>query len=147
MGDDHFKSVEGAVGSGYADNLRGSKGDNLIAGNAGDDLIRGAEGADYLSGGMGHDTFQYLKKDVVQGGVHQGVDMIIDFTTADTLDLKDITKGHTVANIEDFIRVTDNGQDSTVCAKIGGQFQEVAHLADFAGHSATDMLANGMLLA
>lgn len=147
MGEDHFKSVEGAVGSGHDDYLRGSKGDNLIAGNAGNDLIRGAEGSDTLSGGMGHDTFQYMKKDIAQGGVAQGVDTIIDFTTADTLDLKDITKGHAVTNIEDFIKVTDNGQDSTVYAKVGGQFHEVAHLTDFAGHSAADMLAHGMLLA
>ncbi len=52
---DNFVSIEGIVGSAYADNLRGNEAANWIYGGAGDDVAYGRGGDDFLLGGGGAD--------------------------------------------------------------------------------------------
>ncbi len=67
-GQDRLISIIGAVGSDFADTLRGDdqanrleggKGDDVLAGQGGDDWLVGGEGADTLHGGAGIDTADY----------------------------------------------------------------------------------------
>jgi len=62
-------------GSGKADNLIGTSGDDVIDGGAGNDSIYGGVGTDYLTGGRGADTF------VV--GARSQYDIITDFNAAE----------------------------------------------------------------
>lgn len=73
--------VENAIGSAWADTLRGdagangmfgADGDDILEGRAGDDALSGEGGADELTGGAGADTFVF-----VASGGH---DVITDFT-------------------------------------------------------------------
>ncbi|MGT2514705.1 calcium-binding protein [Sphingomonas panni] len=53
---DLFDSIEGVIGSAFADVLIGDRGANLLNGRAGDDVIDGGAGDDILNGGSGADT-------------------------------------------------------------------------------------------
>jgi Ca2+-binding RTX toxin-like protein len=55
-GKQRLDSVEGVLGSPFADRLTGSSGPNAIDGGAGADTIAGGNGADRLGGGAGIDT-------------------------------------------------------------------------------------------
>jgi len=72
---DVFVSIEGMVGSAFADTLRGDNAANDMHGQGGDDTLEGRGGADVLSGGAGADTF------VFQAGQTHG-DTILDFDGA-----------------------------------------------------------------
>ncbi len=74
-GNDQISGFENAVGSAFADDLRGDlgvnvltggNGDDRLAGRDGDDLLTGGDGADLLLGDAGNDTFR------VQGDTHVG---------------------------------------------------------------------------
>lgn len=54
---DSYVSIEGLVGSAYADTLRGDNAGNIIYGLDGNDTLIGYAGNDYLSGGAGTDVF------------------------------------------------------------------------------------------
>lgn len=64
-------SIENATGSGLADLLVGSEGDNRLIGGFGDDTIAGGEGDDILVGGLGSNTLTYA-------GVEDGVTVNLD---------------------------------------------------------------------
>ena len=146
LGTDTFSSFESAIGSSFDDVLTGKKGDEVLSGGAGNDVIRGMAGSDVLSGGDGNDTFQFMRSDVVKSGVSVGVDTIVDFAPGDVLDIADLLQGQAYGSIEDVVTVQDNGSSSTILAKVGGSFVEVAVLENFSGHTAGDMLKDGMLL-
>jgi Ca2+-binding RTX toxin-like protein len=57
---DLFDSIEGVIGSAFADVLIGDRNANLLMGGAGDDILDGGAGDDMLTGGAG--------RDVIQGG-------------------------------------------------------------------------------
>jgi hypothetical protein len=59
QGTDTLWSIEGAVGSPYADTLWGDSGNNPLTGSGGDDLLVGGAGNDTLLGGTGNDTADY----------------------------------------------------------------------------------------
>ncbi|TGD91906.1 beta strand repeat-containing protein, partial [Methylobacterium nonmethylotrophicum] len=66
---DTYISIEGLVGSGFADNLQGDGGANQLFGQAGDDLLFGQAGKDTLSGGDGGDSLWGGEDgDVLDGG-------------------------------------------------------------------------------
>ncbi len=66
---DSYSSIRDLVGSDYADDLRGSFGDNVIFGGAGDDLLLGRAGVDQLFGQAGDDVLEGgAGADVLNGG-------------------------------------------------------------------------------
>jgi len=142
---DTLSSVEKIIGSAFADTFKGSKGVDTFEGGAGNDTLRGMAGADALTGGSGDDTFVYLKKDVLDGSTHLGVDHIVDFAVGDKLDLHDILKG-SAAPIGTLVNVADGLAGSTISVKMGTSFVDVAVLDGVHGLTAQDMLAQGMLL-
>ncbi len=74
-GDDQLISVEGIVGSRFADHLDGNAYKNLLDGAAGVDSVAGREGNDRIFGGAGPDTlYPGLGSDSVSGG--KGIDLI-----------------------------------------------------------------------
>jgi Ca2+-binding RTX toxin-like protein len=58
-GSDTLASIENAVGSQFADTLRGGAGPNALYGAGGDDVLDGGQGDDLLDGGAGLDTAFY----------------------------------------------------------------------------------------
>ncbi len=147
MGEDKIESIEAIIGSKHDDWIRGNKNANTLDGNAGNDVLRGMGGADVLTGGEGRDTFQWQLKDVVLDGKHQGVDTITDFSKEDVLDFSKLLSGAKWDSIDQVVAVKDDGSNSYVYANLGGQWTEVAVLEGFTGHSASDMLKDGMILA
>jgi Ca2+-binding RTX toxin-like protein len=53
---DTLVSIENARGSGQADTITGSTGDNYLQGRAGDDVISAGDGNDTIEAGVGNDT-------------------------------------------------------------------------------------------
>lgn len=124
-----FDGFEKVVGSAFDDTIKGSNRADVIDGGAGNDIIRGKAGADILTGGDGHDSFVFMKKDVMQNGVHQGVDVITDFHGNDTIDLRDFFKGAVaVKNADSVIHFEDTAAGTVVSAKLGAEFVDVALL-------------------
>jgi len=74
---DTYSGVEGLVGSGFNDDLRGDAGVNALLGQGGNDFIVGAGGFDYLNGGAGSDMFFFSA--TTDGGVSG--DIIQDFAS------------------------------------------------------------------
>jgi Ca2+-binding RTX toxin-like protein len=142
-GADYVTNFEKLIASGLADTIKGSKYAETILGGGGDDSLRGLGGADVLTGGAGNDTFAFLKKDVADGTV----DHITDFAAGDRLDLHDFLKTQKYAAIGEVLLVTDGAAGSTISAKVGSSFVDVAVLDGVHGLTAADMLSNGMLLA
>lgn len=76
---DSYASIEGLVGSNFADALHGNNGANTLRGGAGDDLLSGRGGDDILIGGAGRDTLNGgWGSDTYMFGVGDGRDIIED---------------------------------------------------------------------
>jgi len=96
---DRYSSIEGLLGSQYADNLRGNDAANTIQGRAGNDRLYGRGGNDKLYGGDGND--------LLYGGT--GADALYGEAGADTFvftSLKDSLPGAR-DTIRDFVRGVD----------------------------------------
>jgi Ca2+-binding RTX toxin-like protein len=80
---DTFFSVEGVIGSNFADTL---------VGNSDDNMLRGGAGGDTLTGGAGNDRFVFTRADLLAER-----DIVTDFGTAagniDTLVFRDLAAG------------------------------------------------------
>lgn len=94
-------SIEGALGTSYADTLTGDGRDNTLQGGGGYDKLFGGAGNDILNGGAGNDTLSGgLGADFLTGGTGSdvfqfasswGQDTITDFTRkSDKLDVRDV---------------------------------------------------------
>ncbi|MDI1295693.1 MAG: calcium-binding protein [bacterium] len=71
---DHFVSIEGMVGSSFADILSGDSVDNTLQGGDGNDWLFGREGSDYLVGGNGTDVLSGgAGNDLLDGGAGNDV--------------------------------------------------------------------------
>ena len=69
---DVYTSIEGLVGSNFADALVGDGGNNYIFGQGGNDALYGLGGADNLFGGAGNDTFAFFASDF-QANVYDSI--------------------------------------------------------------------------
>lgn len=149
MGNDSLVSFEAVVGGAFADTLIGDKLANALSGSDGDDMLRGMGGADTLTGGDGSDTFVWGRaKDVVDGGVHLGIDLIDDFVVGqDVLDVRGLVAGRNWAAIDDIVRVTDATQGAVLSVNLGGTFHDVVRLEGLHGVDAAHLLAEHALLA
>ncbi len=56
---DIFDSIEGLIGTNFADMLTGDASNNQLSGNDGDDILIGGLGADVLDGGVGFDIVSF----------------------------------------------------------------------------------------
>ncbi|WP_181699667.1 cadherin domain-containing protein, partial [Chthonobacter albigriseus] len=140
---DTLTSIEGVLGSAYADLLTGSTGANLLVGNDGDDTISGGADADTLDGGDGTDTIDYagsnagvsvdLTANTASGG-HAAGDVIADFESAIGSSFADALTGTSGAN-----RLDAGAGDDTVKGGagadtlLGGSGQDVL---DYTGSTA-----------
>ncbi len=91
-GDTYF-SIEGLIGTAFADVLTGDGQNNTLQGIAGNDRLDGGSGADILIGGSGADTFVYAP-----GG---GADTFTDFSHAegDKIDLTGVPGMYSLARV------------------------------------------------
>ncbi|MEO1092460.1 MAG: reprolysin-like metallopeptidase [Pseudomonadota bacterium] len=104
--DDILVSIEGVVGSAYADALDGDAGDNFISGGAGDDYIFAAAGNDTVVGEAGNDTLLGGSgDDTLSGGV--GYDYLGGGDGLDTASYAAATAGIVVELFVD--RVSNDG--------------------------------------
>jgi serralysin len=75
---DTYSSIEGLIGSAFADTLGGLAGSQVLRGAAGDDFLRGGPGGDVLDGGAGFDTAVYrdataaVRADISNTATNQG---------------------------------------------------------------------------
>jgi Ca2+-binding RTX toxin-like protein len=100
-GNDALVSIEGLVGSAYADTLRGNAFGNRIAGGNGSDWILGGGGYDELTGGNGADVFVYAS---TADSTQELRDSILDFNRyqGDKIDLARIDANVTLAGNQAF---------------------------------------------
>ncbi len=148
-GSDSVTSIEAVLGSAFADRLSGDKNANVLSGGAGNDALRGLGGTDTLTGGAGNDSFLWgSARDVVDSGVHLGMDHITDFELgADQLDFKALVPDETWNDVNEVVSVTDDAAGAIVSVKIGGTFHQVVQLDGLHGVDAAGLLASGMILA
>lgn len=101
-----FASIENAIGTGFADTLRGNSGANDLEGGSGNDILSGRSGNDYLYGGSGSDELLGGNgNDDLVGG--RGRDILDGGTGSDHFifdSIKDSVVGSSRDVIEDFYR-------------------------------------------
>lgn len=118
-GGDRLTSIEGLIGSAFADRLTGNTGANIIEGGAGDDR---------LTGGGGRDTYVFK---LAAGGT--GIDRITDFNRDDI-----IVTDRALAdpNNDDIIKIGSNGKlvlDAATDSRVILQNFEVGSGINFLG--------------
>lgn len=115
---DILRSIEGLIGSKFADTLVGSPSDDFLEGAAGNDILRGGAGADVLlgdtgrdkvTGGAGADHFRYAKGD--------GVDLYLDFAAngdADVLEVQGYARWQSIVQVGTDVRVRFSSTDQII---------------------------------
>ncbi len=112
---DILVSIENAIGSDFADYLKGTGGDNELAGGAGNDLIRGVKGNDTLTGGLGEDTFTWKESDL-----GNYLDTITDFNTSDDILQFTLTEDLSLSNVADWLNLVEVDGDTIVQIDLDG---------------------------
>ncbi|MCJ8294205.1 MAG: DUF4114 domain-containing protein [Colwellia sp.] len=112
---DTLISIENAIGSDFADILKGSGGDNELVGGAGNDLIRGARGDDTLTGGLGEDTFTWRESDL--SGY---LDTITDFDASDDILQFTLTEDLSLSNVSDWLNLVEVDGNTIVQIDLDG---------------------------
>ncbi|MBP2700251.1 type I secretion C-terminal target domain-containing protein, partial [Vibrio parahaemolyticus] len=96
------------------DALFGSDGNDSLNGGEGNDLLIGGQGNDVLIGGSGIDTFAWDLSESIND-----IDSIQDFNlTEDKLNLSDLLKDATAETLDDYLSISQNGEDSVISIKI-----------------------------
>ncbi len=135
---DAFVSIEGAIGSGFADTLfgdttanmlQGDGGDDSLIGLGGDDTLMGGEGSDWIVGGDGADRMiGGAGIDVLTGGAGAdlfdlgaaaGWDVAFDFNTGED---RFSLGGHTWSGFFTVDADGDGQTDDTLLGYAGGNF-------------------------
>ncbi|MDZ3994398.1 immunoglobulin-like domain-containing protein [Pseudomonas sp. Teo4] len=107
------------------DTLLGGEGNDLLFGGAGNDALTGGKGNDILSGGAGADTFVWKLGDI-------GQDVIKDFklSEGDRLDLSDLLQGERGTTIDNYLKITTVGGESTLQISTEGKLNATGGLAN-----------------
>ncbi|MES9822807.1 MAG: LamG-like jellyroll fold domain-containing protein [Candidatus Thiodiazotropha endolucinida] len=114
------------------DILKGGDGDDALHGGAGDDTLYGEDGLDTLAGGLGADRFVFES-----ASAFNDVDVIDDFSVADNdaIDISDLLSAYDplADAITDFVRITDDGIDSTLAVDADGGADNFVAVATLTG--------------
>ncbi|MGE8326460.1 retention module-containing protein [Pseudomonas urmiensis] len=107
------------------DTLLGGEGNDVLVGGAGKDTLIGGKGNDILSGGAGADTFVWKAGDL-------GNDVIKDFKPAegDRLDLSDLLQAERGTTIDNYLKITTVGGESTLQISTEGKLNAAGGLAN-----------------
>ncbi|MFK3685047.1 immunoglobulin-like domain-containing protein [Pseudomonas sp. NPDC088890] len=107
------------------DTLLGGEGNDVLFGGAGNDTLIGGKGNDILSGGAGTDTFVWKAGDL-------GNDVIKDFKPAegDRLDLSDLLQAERGTTIDNYLKITTVGGESTLQISTEGKLNAAGGLAN-----------------
>ncbi len=140
---------DAVTGTYFNDILDGGDGDDTIRGGYGNDQLYGHDGLDNLWGEDGRDTFRFA-----MASAFNDIDVIHDFNLLedDSLDLSDLLVLYNplIDDLEDFIRITDNGTDSIlqIDANGGGDsFAQIVTLKDITGITDEEgLLSSGHLV-
>jgi serralysin len=137
---DSYLSIEGLLGSGFADRLLGNNGANTIKAGGGNDKLYGHSGNDVLSGGTGNDALTGGSgRDVLYGG--SGADSFV-FAAARQ------SRGFSIDTIKDFVRGSDHidlrGIDANTKAG-GNQAFSFIGKSSFSGKAGQLKFASGVL--
>lgn len=97
--------------TGGNDRLDGGKGNDSLYGQTGNDWLIGGLGTDILSGGIGTDIFDF--NTVAESRAGAGRDTIVDFTSADLIDLSTIDARTTAAGDQAFIFIAASAFSGT----------------------------------
>lgn len=141
-------NIENLSGSSHDDKLTGDEGRNQLDGNEGDDILSGLAGDDTILGGMGNDIIYGGEgNDSLHGqcgadvfvfeaaSAFSGVDKIYDFSVeeGDILDISDLLIDYDPldSNVEDFVRITDDGVSSILSVDVNGSGQDFIEIATF----------------
>ncbi len=112
----------------------GADQDDTLTGQGGDDLLRGGLGNDILTGGSGADTFQWQS-----GDADGGTDTLTDFNPeeGDQLDLSDLLQGANVGNLDQYLSLSLEGENTVITIDTNGSAE--------GGESLTIVLENTQL--
>jgi Ca2+-binding RTX toxin-like protein len=109
---DTFNSVEGIIGSAFADQLFGDDLSNQLQGGDGNDKLHGNGGSDTVSGGVGDDVlFGGTGKDTLEGGL--GRDVLWTKRGGDTFVFGEGSTGSTKSEA-DIIRFFSGGRGDRI---------------------------------
>ncbi|WP_313741681.1 immunoglobulin-like domain-containing protein, partial [Pseudomonas sp.] len=127
-GDDILDGGKGndiLLGGSGNDTLYGGEGNDMLFGGSGNDVLVGGKGDDILSGGSGADTFVWKSGDV-------GNDVIKDFkpSEGDRLDLSDLLQGERGSTIDNYLKITTTGGESTLQVSSEGKLNAAGGLAN-----------------
>jgi Ca2+-binding RTX toxin-like protein len=102
--------------------LGGGSGNDTLSGGAGDDILAGGGSSDTLIGGAGADVFVWKLADTQAGAGHP-IDKVMDFGTADTIDLRDLLANGATLTVDN---PTTAQATHTITATMGAQtIQEI----------------------
>ncbi|MCE1116558.1 immunoglobulin-like domain-containing protein, partial [Pseudomonas sp. NMI795_08] len=127
-GNDYLDGGKGndiLLGGSGNDTLLGGEGNDLLFGGAGNDTLIGGKGDDIMTGGTGADTFVWKAGDL-------GNDVIKDFNVkeGDRLDLSDLLQGEKASTIDNFLKITTVGGESTLQVSTEGKLNAAGGLAN-----------------
>jgi Ca2+-binding RTX toxin-like protein len=146
LGTSLVDGVENFTGTRFADTLFGDSSANVLLGGAGNDVLRGRGGADTLTGGLGQDTFVFAQSDTYSHHTYHGADRITDFSLLDKIDVKDFFKGQTIGDYSQVMKLTADGDHTTLAIKTFGSFVDVAYLTGHIATSVQTLVADHMIL-
>lgn len=115
LGTNGANVLDGGAGN---DIFNGRAGNDTIFGRAGSDFINGGPGTDSLRGGADNDLFQFHFFTDSRAG--DGIDTIMDFTSVDRIDLKDIDSNPSLGGIQEWEFI---GSSPPTAPSLGGNGQ------------------------
>lgn len=129
-----------------ANQLFGGPGDDVLIGGSSGDRLKGDQGNDVLTGGLGRDRFVFANAD-------DGIDRITDFAVGpagDVLDIGEVLTGFAPGSEGDFLRLADDGADTTVQVDPNGgaggsAYSDLAVLDGVSGVTLDTLIANDQI--
>jgi Ca2+-binding RTX toxin-like protein len=144
-----------AYGGGGSDVIDGGAGTDYLIGDGGNDTIRGGQGSDFMTGGSisgagtkGANTFVWDLDDVVAAPANSiWLDHITDFGTDDVLDLSNLLVDADLANIEDYVTLTDVAEGTLVTVTTApGQTYDLVVLDNIHGLTLGSLVSDNAIL-